>query len=220
MTSSHPSSPAKGVRTDPARTPGRGLQGRAASRRLGRWAGVLLAGGLMLVGCQRPLVPSEAEAAPAPRAAGGQVAAGRPVSITIPAAGVEARVVPVGLRPDRSMEVPGVDQAGWYEPGPRPGEAGPAVIVGHVDSRSGPAVFFRLGQLRRGDQIVVGQAGGGSRSFLVERVERQVKEALPVERIWNRTNRPVLRLTTCGGSFDRSTGHYRDNIIVYARAAG
>lgn len=219
MTSSHPSSPSKGVRTGLARTPCRGLQGRAASRRLGRLVGVLLAGGLVLVGCQRPVVPSGVEAAPSTRAAGGQVAAGRPVSITIPTAGVEAPVVPVGLRPDRSMEVPGVDQAGWYELGPRPGEAGPAVIVGHVDSRSGPAVFYRLGQLRRGDRIVVGQAGGGSRSFLVERVERQAKEALPVERIWNRTAQPVLRLITCGGSFDRSTGHYRDNIIVYAKAA-
>jgi hypothetical protein len=220
VTSSHPGSPSKGVRTDPARTPCRGLRGRTGSRMLGRWFGVLLAGGLVLAGCQRPVVPSEAEAAPATRAAGGQEAAGRPVSITSPAVGVEARVVPVGLRPDRSMEVPETDQAGWYELGPRPGEAGPAVIVGHVDSRSGPAVFFRLGQLRRGDKLVVGQAGGGSRPFLVERVERQAKEALPVERIWNRTNQPVLRLITCGGSFDRSTGHYRDNIIVYAKATG
>ncbi len=220
MISSHPSSPTKGVRTEPARTPCRGVQGRTASRRLGRWVGVLLAGCLVLVGCQRPVVPSEAEEAPATRVASGQVAAGRPVSITIPAVGVEARVVPVGLRPDRSMEVPGVDQAGWYELGPRPGEAGPAVIVGHVDSRSGPAVFFRLGQLRRGDRIVVGQAGGGSQSFLVERIERPAQEALPVERIWNRANQPLLRLITCGGSFDRSTGHYRDNIIVYAKAIG
>ena len=115
------------------------------------------------------------------------------------------------------MEVPGVDQAGWYELGPRPGEAGPAVIVGHVDSRSGPAVFFRLGQLRRGDNIVVGQAGGGSQAFLVERVERQAKEALPVKRIWNRTNQPLLRLITCGGSFDESARSYRDNIVVFAR---
>jgi sortase (surface protein transpeptidase) len=179
---------------------------------------MLLAGCLVLVGCQRPAAQSESAAAPAARAAGGPAAAGRPVSIAIPAVGVEARVVPVGLRPDRAMEVPGVDQAGWYELGPRPGEAGPAVIVGHVDSHSGPAVFFRLGELRRGDRIVVGQAGGATRSFFVERVERRAKEALPVERIWNRTRKPVLWLITCGGSFDRSTGHYRDNIIVYAKA--
>ena len=90
------------------------------------------------------------------------------------------------------------------------------MIVGHVDSRRGPAVFFRLGRLRRGDRIVVGGAGGAARSFLVERVERRPKHALPVERIWNHSRRPVLRLITCGGSFDRATGHYRDNVIVYA----
>jgi hypothetical protein len=66
-------------------------------------------------------------------------------------------------------------------------------------------VFFRLGELRRGDRIVIGQAGGVTRSFLVARVERRAKEALPVGRIWNRTRKPVLRLITCGGSFDRST---------------
>jgi sortase (surface protein transpeptidase) len=92
------------------------------------------------------------------------------------------------------------------------------VIVGHVDSRRGPAVFFRLGELRRGDRIVVGLQGGGARSFLVERVERRPKTALPTRRIWSRTRRPVLRLITCGGGFDRSTGHHRDNVIVYARA--
>jgi sortase (surface protein transpeptidase) len=138
------------------------------------------------------------------------------VSIEIPAVGVDAPVVPVRLLADRTMEVPAVDQAGWYEPGPRPGEAGPAVIVGHVDSRRGPAVFFRLRELRPGDRIVVGLDGGAARSFLVERVERRPKEDLPVGRIWNRTDRPVLRLITCGGGFDRGTGHYRDNVIVYA----
>ena len=116
------------------------------------------------------------------------------------------------------MEVPAVDLAGWYELGPRPGEAGPAVIVGHVDSRDGPAVFFRLGRLHRGDRILVGQQGGTARSFVVERVERRPKGALPVQRIWARARRPVLRLITCGGTFDRSSGHYRDNVIVYARA--
>jgi sortase (surface protein transpeptidase) len=80
-------------------------------------------------------------------------------------------------------------------------------------------VFSRLGELRRGDRIVVGLQGGRSRSFLVGRVERRPKSALPTRRIWDRTRRPVLRLITCGGSFDRSTGHYRDNVIVYARVA-
>ena len=178
---------------------------------------VLVAVCLTLAGCQRPVVPSGHEGGSSTRTAG-RGSAGRPVSIAIPAVGIDARVVPVGLRADRTMEVPEVDLAGWYEPGPRPGEAGPAVIVGHVDSRHGPAVFFRLGELRPGDRITIGQQGGAARSFLVERVERSPKEALPVGRIWDRARQPVLRLITCGGSFDRSTGHYRDNIVVYARA--
>jgi LPXTG-site transpeptidase (sortase) family protein len=145
----------------------------------------------------------------------GRGAVERPVSIEIPAVGVDAPVVPVRLLADRTIEIPAVDQAGWYEPGPRPGEAGPAVIVGHVDSRRGPAVFSRLKELRPGDRIVVELDGRATRSFRVERVERRPKENLPVGRIWNRTDRPVLRLITCGGSFDREAGHYRDNVIVY-----
>jgi sortase (surface protein transpeptidase) len=212
VTSSQPGSPSRGMWTAwRAHTPCKGLPGRI---------GLLLLGCAVLVGCQQPVARPANELTPPTRAPGVQEAAGRPVSIAVPAIGVEARVVPVGLRADRTMEVPEVERAGWYEPGPRPGEAGPAVIVGHVDSRSGPAVFFRLRELRPGDRVVVGQAGGGRRSFLVERVERQAKAALPVERIWSRTRQPVLRLITCGGSFDRSTGHYRDNVIVYARADG
>jgi sortase (surface protein transpeptidase) len=188
VTSSHTGSPSRGMRAAPRlRTPRKGLLGRA---------GVLLVGCAVLVGCQRPVAHPGNEAATRTRVTSSQVNAGRPASITIPAVGVEARVVPVGLRPDRTMEVPEVGKAGWYEPGPRPGQPGPAVLVGHVDSRSGPAVFFRLHELRRGDRIVVGQAGGGTRSFLVDRV---AKEALPVERIWSRTRQPVLRLITCGG---------------------
>jgi Sortase domain len=198
------------------RTPGstqRSAWGRRAAGAVG-----LVVGCLLVSGCQGVGREPRAEVATATRPATNErLGTGRPVSLVIPAAGVDARVVPVGLRADRTMEVPGVDLAGWYEPGPRPGEAGPAVIVGHVDSRDGPAVFFRLGELRRGDRIVVGQQGGGDRSFVVQRVERRPKEALPTERIWNRAREPVLRLITCGGSFDRSSGHYRDNVIVYAR---
>jgi Sortase domain len=161
--------------------------------------GAILAGCLLLVGCQAPDQQRSGGPTPA-HVAAGLPAEARPVSIEIPAVGVDAPVVPVGLLADRTMEVPAVDQAGWYEPGPRPGEAGPAVIVGHVDSRRGPAVFFRLQELRPGDRIVVGLDGGAARSFLVERVERRPKEDLPVGRIWDRADRPVLRLITCGGS--------------------
>ena len=208
MTPTHPAS----------RTPGSTQRSTRGLRWL-RGAVGLLAGCLLVTGCQGGGGEPPAEATSTRPVTDERVEAGRPVSIAIPAAGVDARVVPVGLRSDGAMEVPGVDLAGWYEPGPRPGDAGPAVIVGHVDSRDGPAVFFRLGELRRGDRIDVGQQGGGGRSFVVDRVERRPKEALPTERIWNRTNKPLLRLITCGGGFDRSTGHYRDNIIVFAKAA-
>lgn len=223
MTSSHSGSPSKGMWTAPRpHIPCRGfpVKRHRRMRSLTGGAGALLIGCLVLVGCQRPVVQSGGEGPAPTRVASKRSAVGRPVSIAIPAAGVQATVVSVGLRPDRTMEVPAVGLAGWYELGPRPGEAGPAVIVGHVDSRSGPAVFFRLGELQRGDRVVVGQAGGVARSFVVERVERSAKEALPVERIWNRTRQPVLRLITCGGSFDRSTGHYRDNVVVYAEGRG
>jgi hypothetical protein len=190
---------------------------RRRSPRFAAWGcGALLAGCLLLVGCQASDAGPRPEGAAPPARATGAVGNSEPVSIRIPVIGVDARVVPVGLGPGRNMQVPAVDLAGWYEPGPRPGEAGPAVIVGHVDSRRGPAVFFRLGQLHRGDRIMVGRAKGPARSFVVGRVERQPKQALPTERIWNHTRQPVLRLITCGGSFDRATGHYRDNVIVYA----
>jgi Sortase domain len=192
------------------------LRRSTSTLRVGGLVAVVV-GCLMVAGCQGAGGEPAAEVR-STRGVGEAVGVGSPVSIAIPAVGVDARVVPVGLRADRAMEVPAVDLVGWYELGPRPGEAGPAVVVGHVDSRSGPAVFSRLGELRRGDRIVVGQQGGAARSFRVERVERHPKTALPVRRIWDHTRHPVLRLITCGGSFDRSTGHYRDNIVVYAAA--
>ena len=146
---------------------------------------------------------------------------GGPATITIPAIGVEAPIVGVGLQADGAMEVPEPDQVGWYKLGPRPGEGGPAVLVGHVRyRRTGPAVFYRLGELRPGDEILVGQRGGATTRFLVGRLERHPKTALPTGRIWTGATRPLLRLITCGGSVDRRTGHYRENLIVYASPTG
>ena len=179
---------------------------------------------LLLVGCllAAGLLAEATHPIPAPGTAvddhaSTSAATGAPIRISIPAIGVDARVVAVGLRSDGAMEVPAVGLAGWYDRGPRPGEPGPAVIIGHVDSTNGPAVFYRLRQLRRGERILVGLAGGATTAFTVETVEQQPKSALPVDRIWNRTSKPVLRLITCGGSFDRTSGHYRDNVIVYAK---
>ena len=139
-----------------------------------------------------------------------------PVRIEIPAIDVDARVVAVGLKPDGALDVPDFGLAGWYDPGPRPGEVGPAVVVAHVDTRSGPDVFARLSELEAGDRIVVHGRDGTAQTFVAEHSEQTPKDQLPADRIWADTNRPVLRLVTCGGSFDRTTGHYRDNVIVYA----
>lgn len=142
----------------------------------------------------------------------------RPARIEVPAIDVDADVVPVGLRDDGAMEVPRQGLAGWYRPGPRPGDSGPAVIVAHVDSSSGPDVFVQLHRLRAGDGIAVTDARGTPHRFAVTGIEQAPKDALPVERIWSDGASATLRLITCGGQFDRDSGHYRDNIIVYADA--
>ena len=146
---------------------------------------------------------------------------GGPATITIPAIGVQAPIVGVGLQADGAMQLPEPDQVGWYKLGPRPGEGGPAVLVGHLYyRRTGPAVFYHLDKLRPGDEILIGQRGGTTTRFLVGRLERHPKTALPTSRIWTDATRPLLRLITCGGSLDRTTGHYRDNLIVYASPTG
>jgi hypothetical protein len=143
-----------------------------------------------------------------------------PTTIAIPAIGVKATIVEVGLQADGAMQVPDPHQVGWYRLGPRPGAPGAAVLIGHVDSRTGPAVFYRLRQLRPGDEILIGQRGGATSRFLVGRLERHPKSALPITSIWSSTTRPLLRLITCAGSFNHTTGHYRDNLIVYASPTG
>jgi Sortase domain len=139
-----------------------------------------------------------------------------PSTLSIPRIGVRAAIVGVGLEANGAMQTPDPGQVGWYFDGPRPGDPGPAVLVGHVDTRTGPDVFYRLRQLRPGDEVLVGRPDGTTTRFLVGRLERHPKTALPTGRIWTSSNRPLLRLITCAGTFDRATRHYRDNLIVYA----
>jgi sortase (surface protein transpeptidase) len=143
----------------------------------------------------------------------------RPVQVSIPSIGVHAPIVPLGLNPDRTLEVPkDFDDTGWWTGGPRPGERGPAVIAGHVDSYTGPAVFYRLRELRPGDAIVVLRRDGTRARFTVRRSEQYPKNRFPTARVYGPTPGPTLRLITCGGEFDDSTGHYLDNTVVYAAA--
>ena len=140
-----------------------------------------------------------------------------PVRLQIPAIAVSTPLVRLGRLPDGSIEVPhDWNTAGWYDRGPRPGQPGPAVILGHVDSKTGPAVFFRLRALRPRDVVRVGLADGRILVFRVQRVERYPKDKFPTEAVYLPTLNRELRLITCGGEFDYAAGSYRDNIVVYA----
>lgn len=146
---------------------------------------------------------------------GAAVQVADPTRVVIAAIGVDATLTSVGLRDDGEMAVPDFGLAGWYDEGPRPGEAGPAVVVAHVSSRKGPDVFERLDELRPGDRVVVERQDGTSATWAVTHSEQADKDDLPVDRIWGDTHRPVLRLITCGGTI-QADGHYDDNVIVYA----
>lgn len=143
-------------------------------------------------------------------------ALGDPTRVTIPAIGVDASLVPVGLKPDGAMQTPDFGIAAWYNLGPKPGAPGPAVVLAHVDSKAnGPDVFHRLRELKPGDQVTVHYPDRAI-TFAVTETEQAAKTELPTTKIWNDTKKPVLRLVTCGGAFDRKAGSYLDNIIVYA----
>ncbi|GAA5122776.1 class F sortase [Haloechinothrix salitolerans] len=189
---------------------------------------------LLLAGCA-------GEANPADQRAGGDSAAGtaaaaapnldavksyravrtpdsvpEPVAINIPAIGVSGKLTQTGLNKDRTLEVPEFGDMSWFANGAAPGEPGPAAILGHVDSKTGPDVFYRLREMSPGDKITVTAKGGEKLVFVVDRVEQHAKKKFPTEKVWLPTAKPELRLITCGGEFNRNRDSYRDNIIVFA----
>jgi sortase (surface protein transpeptidase) len=150
-----------------------------------------------------------------------QVTGIRPVHVRIPAIDVAASVIDLGLNDDGTLEVPETfDEAGWWTGGAKPGADGPAVVVGHVDSRAGPGVFYRLGDVDRGDRIGLRDRRGRVVRFLVDRVEQHPKDDFPTDAVYGDTEQPTLRLITCGGAFNQSARSYVDNVIVYASLAG
>jgi hypothetical protein len=144
-----------------------------------------------------------------------------PAALEIPAIGVNTgRLVDLGLTPSGAMEVPDdAATAGWFALSPVPGEPGPAVLAAHVDYKKVPGVFSRLHEVKVGDTAVVRRADGTPFRFVVYRVERFAKSAFPTQDVYGNTAGPELRLITCGGSFDPTAGHYRDNVVVFARLA-
>lgn len=148
-----------------------------------------------------------------------------PTSIRIPTIEVSSAVNSVGLNPDGTLEVPVpgplYDQAAWYRDSPTPGEPGPSVIIGHVDSAAnGPSVFYELGTLETGDPIEITRTDRSVATFAVDTVRSFPKDAFPQQAVYGNTPGPELRLITCGGPFDASAGSYRDNTVVFARQIG
>lgn len=143
----------------------------------------------------------------------------RPASLAIPALGLQAGVNPVGLDADGAIAAPPLDrahEAAWYADGPSPGQEGPAIIVGHVDDESGPAVFHDLRSLMPGDRVEVTRQDGKVAVFEVTDVRQYDKEYLPPEEVFAAAGRPELRLITCGGQWVGGDVGYTDNIVVFA----
>ncbi len=139
-----------------------------------------------------------------------------PVSLRVPALGISVSLSRLGLNTDGTVQVPtDVQQPGWFDLGPTPGQIGSAVILGHVDSFRGPGVFFNLRKLLVGDQIFVALADGVVTTFGVTSVVQYLKTQFPANKVYGSDGASALQLVTCGGQFDPSTGHYLSNIVVY-----
>jgi len=167
------------------------------------------------------------EAAPDPTSAPGAVvpahlARSAPTDITISRIGVRAKIMNLGVNADNTLQVPPLTKAtlaGWYSLGPSPGEIGNAVIVGHVSTAElGPTVFFKLGSLRKNDIITIKRKDGSNARFTVDGVKAYPKKTFPTDLVYGPSDKPSLRLVTCGGKFDAKAHNYVDNVIVFATA--
>lgn len=206
-------------------TAGRHRHGDTATRPAGRgWSAARSAAVLAVaVGVAGVLVAVLHRSDPGPSPAGPGVAAqvtaqpALPKAVRIPRIGVSSDLVPLAVDAAGVLQPPpSADVAGWHADGTVPGQIGPAVIAGHVDSRYGPGVFFSLAELETGDDIEVVRSDGQVLTFEVLSTETVGKDEFPTERVYGPTPLPELHLITCGGSFDRHARHYLDNVIVRA----
>lgn len=138
-----------------------------------------------------------------------------PDRLRIPALGVDAAVVSVGLAANGDMEIPGARDVGWYELGPRPGEPGSAVLAAHIDYAGQPGAFFDLGSIPVGAEVIV-TGDDGEQRFVVEQREQVAKADVDLSRYFTNEGPTRITLITCGGAFDKSIRHYEDNLIITA----
>jgi Sortase domain len=163
--------------------------------------------------------PSQSAAGAIGGGHGPRLARSVPVAVSIPAIGVSSNLLHLGVNADGTLQVPsltGPSMAAWYKYSATPGQIGASVIEGHVDTRQGPAVFFRLGALRPGDRIEVTLADGIVAVFHVTGVREYLKDKFPSRTIYGATDYAALHLITCGGAFDDATGHYLSSTVVFA----
>jgi sortase (surface protein transpeptidase) len=170
------------------------------------------------VGCAAPAaVPAAAPVTATVPIASPQPVPVPPTHVRIPSIGVDSALIDLGVDATGALVPPeSAAVAGWFAGGPEPGDDGPALLAGHVDSRDGPGVFYRLRELEAGDRVEVARADGSTVVFIVTRVTQTAKTAFPTRQVYAPTPGPELRLVTCGGTFDRSVRSYRDNIVVEA----
>jgi sortase (surface protein transpeptidase) len=193
-----------------------------------RWIAVALLVAVATTGCAGPAdapLPAAAtserpvieQAAPSTQPAAAVLPESQPVRVEVDSIGVDSTLLDLKLQDDGSLEVPpDGTSAGWYTGSPTPGELGPAVIAGHVDWDGEPGVFYRLRDLRPGDEVSVVREDRTVAVFLVTRVEQFAKDEFPTETVYGDIDHAGLRLITCGGSFDPGARSYDDNIVVFA----
>ena len=201
-------------------------RGTFRARAAGLAGSALIAGGAiaivvaLLVQQHAPQPASGAAGAIGPAAKGPSLHRSFPVSVDIPAIGVHSQLLSLGVNADGTVQVPplttSADEAAWLKYSATPGQIGASVIEGHVDSYRGPAVFFRLGALHPGDIIDVTLADGDTGIFRVTGVREYLKDKFPANVIYSDANYAALRLITCGGAFDYTTGHYLSSTVVFA----
>ncbi|MEU1374527.1 class F sortase [Streptomyces triculaminicus] len=146
-----------------------------------------------------------------------------PTRVLIPAIRVDAPLMPLGLLPDRSLASPpeaDTNLAGWYAAGAAPGAAGTAVVAGHVDNESGPAVFYNLGALKKADTVEMARADGRTAVFTIDAIEVYDRQRFPSAKVYGSSGRAELRLITCGGGFSTEDDAYLGNVVVYAHLTG
>jgi Sortase domain len=182
--------------------------------------GTVAVGVVLILQHHAPQPAASAAGALGPDARGPWLRRSPPVSVDIPAIGVDSKLLHLGENANGTVQVPPltakVSRAAWYKYSPTPGQIGAAVIEGHVDTRAGPAIFFRLGALRPGNRVYVHLADGVTAIFRVTGVRQYLKSRFPAKIIYGRTHYAALHLITCGGAFDYATGHYLSSTVVFA----